>query len=431
MKDFTEEILARYSKQDPEAQCRNITFQVTEDCCLNCTYCYQGHKTHKMMSEEVAKAGVDLLFSLYDENKEEAVINHHTYGIILDFIGGEPFMNVKIMDYIVNYFIHECMRREHIWLTNFRVSISSNGLLYFQPEVQAFLKKYKKFISLNITIDGPKNLHDACRVDWEGNGSYDRSMAAWEAWAKWTGYAETRTKVTIAPENLHLLEETFDFFIARGCTEIHANPIFEHAWTIEEARKYYDILIGIANKLLENENVHSSLFMYEHYKPALSSDTSNWCGGTGAMLAFDPDGLAFPCLRYMHSSLGDDQPPLVIGDVHGIYNTPKYQTLYKDMCAVTRQSQSSEECIDCPIATGCAYCSAWNYQETGSYNKRSTNICWMHRAEALANVYYWNTYFINNNKTARLPLYLPRSIAKQIITNEEYDFLLLLSQSSI
>ena len=86
-----------------------------------------------MMSNETAKAAVDLLFRLYDEDKENAFINHHTKGLILDFIGGEPFMNVETMDYIVNYFMEECFRRNHIWLTNFRISISSNGLLYFYP----------------------------------------------------------------------------------------------------------------------------------------------------------------------------------------------------------------------------------------------------------------------------------------------------------
>lgn len=88
-----------------------------------------------MMSTDVAKDAIDLLFELYDKNDEDMVINHHTYGIILDLIGGEPFMNVEIMDFIIDYFIKECCRRDHIWLMNFRVSISTNGLLYFEPEV--------------------------------------------------------------------------------------------------------------------------------------------------------------------------------------------------------------------------------------------------------------------------------------------------------
>ena len=431
VKDYSEEIIARFYDEDNQATCRNITFQVTDDCCLKCTYCYQTHKGHKMMTKETAKKIVDLLFKLYDENKEGAVINHHTYGIILDFIGGEPFMNVPVIEYTMEYFLNECMRRDHIWLTNCRASISTNGLLYFEPETQAFLKKYKNFISLNVTIDGPKEVHDLCRIDHNGNGSFDRAMAAWNDWFGGMGANQLDTKVTIAPENLHLMETIFDFFLSRGCKHIHANPVFEHKWTIEEAQDYYMILLKLATRLLLTDGAESSLFADFKGKPLLSTETSNYCGGTSAMLAFDPDGNAYPCLRYMESSLGTDRPPIIIGNVDGIYNTPEYQAIYDDMQKVTRQSQSTAECINCPIASGCAWCSAWNYQETGSYNKRSTNICWMHRANVLANVHYWNTFYISHMMPERFPLYLPRDIATKLIPDEEYDRLLILSQTPI
>lgn len=195
------------------------------------------------MTEEVAEKIIDLLFKLYDENDENMVINHHTYGIILDFIGGEPFMNVPVIAHSIDYFIQKCVEKDHIWLTNFRVSMSSNGVLYFQPEVQAFLNKYKQFISLNITIDGPKEVHDLCRVDYDNNGSFDRAIAAWDDWFKHTNVSQISTKVTIAPENLPYMNTIFDFFIKRGCRSIHANPIFEHEWTVEEAKTYYKVLI--------------------------------------------------------------------------------------------------------------------------------------------------------------------------------------------
>jgi radical SAM protein with 4Fe4S-binding SPASM domain len=35
-------------------------------------------------------------------------------------------------------------------------------------------------------------------------------------------------------------------------------------------------------------------------------DNINWCGGDGQMLAVDPNGELFPCIRYMESSLGDE-----------------------------------------------------------------------------------------------------------------------------
>jgi len=273
-------------------------------------------------------------------------------------------------------------------------------------------------------------VHDLCRKDHNGFGSFDRAIAAWEHWSKVIGYENTETKVTISPENLPLMEEIFDFFLSRGCKIIHANPIFEHKWTKDEAALYYCILIRLAERLLQEENASSSLFYNSKGEPMLSSDTNNYCGGTSAMLAFDPDGNAYPCVRYMESSLGTDRPPIIVGNIkNGIYNTPETCAIYEDMKKVTRQSQSTAECLNCPVATGCSWCSAWNYQETGSYNKRSTNICWMHRAEALAGTYYWNMYYREHDSEKRKPMYLPRDIATQIISNEEYDELLLYSKN--
>lgn len=419
--NFSDEITQRYYPEDHKATCRNITFQVTEDCCLKCTYCYQGHKTHAMMTKETAKQIVDLLFRLYDEDKEDCPINKHTYGLILDFIGGEPLMNVDVVEYVMEYFLNECFRRDHIWLTNFRASMSTNGLLYFEPKVQSFLNKYKRFISMNVTIDGPKDIHDLCRIDLDGKGSFDRSIAAWEHWFKTIGVNPLDTKVTISPENLPYIGEIFDFFLSRGCKHIHANPVFEHLWTEEEASLYYKLLKKLANRLLTEPGADSSLFDNYKGEPLPPEETHNWCGGVGAMLAFDPQGKAYPCVRYMSSSLGPNIPPIIIGDTSGIYNTPETKAIYDDMQKVTRQSQSTDECINCPVASGCAYCSAYNYQETGSYNKRSTNICWMHRAEALASVYYWNKYYRKNKELKRKKLWLPREIAMKIITNQEYN----------
>lgn len=421
LNDYSEVIRQFYYKEDPLATCRDITFQVTEDCCLKCSYCYQINKTHKMMTKEVAKKGIDLLFKMYDENKEEAYINHHTKGIVLSLIGGEPFMNIEVVEYLTQYFLNTCIKKNHIWLTNSRILITSNGMLYFDPKIQEYLKKYKDLISLDITLDGPKELHDSCRKDFNNNGSFDIAFKAWKDSQKYNTICTT--KVTIAPENLLLLDKIFEFFIKEGCNQINANPIFEHNWTIEEAQLYYKKLIILADTLLKHP-VENNLFVNHIGKPMLSTDNCNWCGGTGAMLAFDPEGKAYPCLRYMPTSLGDTRAPIIIGDVNSIY---KNKDIYNNLNCVTRRSQSTDECFNCHIAQGCAWCSAWNYQETGSYNKRSTNICWMHRARVLANVYYWNNYYIKNHIDKNFILYLDRNIATFIINNEEYDKLLSLS----
>lgn len=269
---------------------------------------------------------------------------------------------------------------------------------------------------MTITIDGPQEIHDTCRKDHDGNGSFERSLAAWDHWLKWIEAKNVETKVTIAPENLPFLDTIFDFFLSRGVTEIFANPIYEHKWTPKEASLYYQKLKSLADQLLAYNHAYSTLFDEFKGKPMPLSENQNWCGGVGSMLAFDYEGKAYPCLRYMQSSLGTTREPVIVGDVNGIYETLQERKIYQSLCDVTRLSQSSEECLNCHVATGCGWCSAYNYQETGSWNCRTMNICWMHRAEALANVYYWNKYYLYNDLTTKFPCYLSRDLATQIIT---------------
>lgn len=422
---FPEVITKLFSTSRDHVACPTITFQVTDDCCLNCSYCYQIQKGHHMMSKQTIKEGMDLLFQMYAENKPDSYINHDTVGLVLEFIGGEPFMNIDTINYGCEYFLNRCLEEEHPWLNCIRFSFSTNGLLYFEPKVQAYLKKFRPFISLNITIDGPERLHDACRKDFDGNGSFSRAMAALNDWHKYDKYPHN--KITIAPENLPYLHEIVDFFVENfGCEQIMANPIYEHKWTIEEAQIFYKELKLIADSMLTKQHMDSSLFDPHFGIPLLSTDVQNWCGGTGAMLSFDPDGNAYPCIRYMESSLGSDRKPIIIGNTKGLYQTDEEKQIIKDFKKITRRTQSTDECFNCHIAGGCAWCSAWNYQENGTVDKRSTNICWMHRARSLANTYYWNNYYIKHGKSQRIPVYLERSIATKIIDNEEYDELLKL-----
>lgn len=75
------------------------------------------------------------------------------------------------------------------------------------------------------------------------------------------------------------------------------------------------------------------------------------------MLACSPDGILYPCLRYMPSSVGQDREEYV---TIGTVETGIDQTVLNDMRQVTRRSQSTDECFYCPIAQGCAWCSAYN-----------------------------------------------------------------------
>ena len=335
---------------------RNITFQVTDDCTACCTYCYQGHKGHRMMTKDVAKRGVDLIFDMYDRN-EGTFINHKTKAIILDFIGGEPLMNIDIIDYVCTYFMEQCIKRNHPWIYTWRASMISNGSLYFDPKVQAFLKKFRGFVCFGITLDGPKEIHNSCRVYHDGRGNFDDAYAAMKHFNSHY-YEESSTKVTIAPENLHNLNKIVQFFVDEGMEDINANTVFEAEWTEDQAKEFYVELKKMADYLIElnNEDIDVSLFREDVFRPISEEDNQNFCGGTGAMLAFDPEGIAYPCLRYMKSSLGDAVPPITVGTVDGIFETEKDKETKRCLDCITRRSQSTDECWNCPIGAGCAWC---------------------------------------------------------------------------
>ena len=69
----------------------------------------------------------------------------------------------------------------------------------------------------------------------------------------------------------------------------------------------------------------------------------------------------------MPNSLGPDVKPLTIGHVdHGIECTCEERDCVKCLKAIDRRTQSTDECFNCPIADGCSWCSAYNYQVFGT-----------------------------------------------------------------
>ena len=97
------------------------------------------------------------------------------------------------------------------------------------------------------------------------------------------------------------------------------------------------------------------------------------------MIAINHSGNFYPCLRFMEDSLNDKVESYVIGDVNnGIGQDEITKKRLQDLTAITWTSQSSEKCNNCLISQGCGWCTAYNYEKTGSVNKRVTFNCIMH-----------------------------------------------------
>lgn len=403
---------------------RTVTFQVTDACNLACTYCYQTNKGTRRMSFETAKKFADNLIS-GDKNFDQYVNPERSTGLVVEFIGGEPFLEIDLIDRIVDYIREQLILKNHPWANKVCFSICSNGVLYRDERVQRFLQKNYDCVSFSVTVDGDKALHDSCRVFADGSPSYDLAADAALDWIS-RGYY-MGSKITIAPDNLDHLVSAFKHFVSMGYEEINANCIYEVVWTTEQAQRFYKQLKEIADFLLADEKYRYlafSIFGETIGKPMESTELQNWCGGTGSMLVCDPDGKLFPCIKYMESSLNGDQKPVSIVDVdNGLLATCEQEHCLECLNSITRRTQSTDECFYCPIAGGCSWCSAWNYQVYGTANKRWIGICEMHKARSLANTYYLTKYYAKYGGGNPVDLWVPKQWAIPIVGEQEYSML--------
>ena len=326
----------------------------------------------------------------------------------------------------MDYFIKRMIETDHPWQYNWRMSISSNGVLYFEPKVQAFLKKWMNHLSFNISIDGNKQLHDSCRLFPDGSGSYDKAIAGVRHYIDVLG-GRMGSKMTLAPANVAYTFEAVKGLIDQGYKEINLNCVFEKGWKEKDATTLYYQLKQLSDYILENDledDLYISMYEENFFRPKDKEDTQNWCGGNGSMISVDWKGDIYPCIRYMESSLGNQVEPIIIGNVNdGIMTNAKCRNCINTLKAVNRINQSTEECINCPIADGCAWCQAYNYQEFGDFHHRATYICIMHKARALANAYFWNLYYWKHNEIFRFKIWLPDEECLKIIPQEELDLL--------
>lgn len=420
--------LEAYQKAHPGQRAlavKSVTIVVTENCNLRCSYCYQHAKNAQhVMSRETARRVVDLLYE--EDAKGNPYLNPDVaQALVLDFIGGEPLLAVDLIQYFMRYFLYRAVTLDHRWATQYMISISSNGTLVETEAVRRFLTLYRGRVSLGITIDGDKALHDACRRYPDGRPSYDIVARGVHLAQQQYGVSGV-TKLTLAPANVQYLfgavknlRESFAF------SGVYANCVYEPGWTIGHARTLYEQMKLLADWMIQSEayrDFFCTLFNERTGKPLDPEDDENWCGGTGSMLCFTTEGNITPCLRYTRFNLNDKQPEIRIGDLdRGIAHAQEHKEAIADLEKIGRRSQSADECFDCPIAMGCAWCSAFNYEETGTPNKRVTYICPMHKARVLANVYYWNTVYRKHGAADRYPMHVPRDWGVEIVGEAEYD----------
>lgn len=366
---------------------KSITFIVTKDCQLACKYCYlMGKNDKERMSWDIAKAAVDYILDHEEDFREESVI--------WDFIGGEPFLEIDLIDRVCDYIKKELYRRNHHWFNSYRFSFSTNGINYDSDKVQNFIKKNQSHISIGITIDGTKAKHDLNRI-WKGNGSergsYEDVVRNIPLWLKQFPYGGT--KVTISSADIPYIKESVMHLYSLGIHEVNINCVFEDVWRDGDDALYEIQLMELADTIIDGgyyQDYACSFFTELMGKPLdCVLDNQNWCGA-GRMLSIDAAGNFYPCTRFAQYSLRNKKA-WIIGNIHDGIDKNKL----RPFLALDRCTQSTQECIDCEVASGCAWCQGENYDaaDTPTIYQRSTAICKMHKARVRANNYYWNKLF--------------------------------------
>ena len=204
---------------------RTITFIVTKDCQLACKYCYLVAKNkNERMNFKVAQKAVDYILS------ERKIFNEPS--VAFEFIGGEPFLEIELIDKISDYIKKELYVKEHPWFNSYRFGFTTNGLLYNDTKVQQYIEKNKSHISITITIDGIQKKHDIQRVYANGKGSYNDVVKNIPLWVK--QFEESSTKVTVSSDDIPYIKESVLHLWRLEIPNVYINAVYESIWKEED-----------------------------------------------------------------------------------------------------------------------------------------------------------------------------------------------------
>jgi uncharacterized protein len=190
---------------------RALSLAIAQKCNLGCTYCYaqQGEFGGPAKNMELADAlrAVDLLVGAAEP---EARLN-------LAFLGGEPLVNRKVL---------RAATQRAVELANGRgaritFSITTNGTLLTEDDGRFF---EEHGFAVTISIDGPKEAHDALRPFKGGGGSFDAVMKRAAPLLKMQQRMQVSARVTVTPGNL-VLRRTLDMLIAAGFHSVGFSPM--------------------------------------------------------------------------------------------------------------------------------------------------------------------------------------------------------------
>ena len=195
----------------PPPKIRALSLAIAQKCNLGCTYCYaqQGEfgAPAKNMALADALRAVDLLVG---DAEPGARLN-------LAFLGGEPLVNRKTLRAAARK-ARDLAEARGAKIT---FSITTNGTLLTEDDARFF----EDFgFAVTISLDGPREVHDALRPYKGGSGSFDATMRRVAPLLRMQRKMQVAARVTVTPSNLSL-RRTLDTFVAAGFHSVGFSPM--------------------------------------------------------------------------------------------------------------------------------------------------------------------------------------------------------------
>lgn len=356
---FSEDDYEKYAKYSVASPVKAMCLNIAHDCQLRCKYCFASTgdfgKGRKLMSFETGKHAIDFLLEKSGDRQN----------LELDFFGGEPLMNFKVVKQIVEY----ARSREAEYGKKFRFTITTNGLLLDDEKIEFINKEMSNVV---LSIDGRKSVNDYFRVLPNGQGCYDMILPKYKKLVEGRGDKEYYVRGTFTNKNLDFSEDVFALYEA-GFDQISIEPVVgegdEYALTEKELPAVFKEYEVLAQKILDNEK-KGGKFNFFHFMIDLDQGPCaikrlRGCGCGNDYVAITPDGDIFPC----HQFVGIDEYKM--GNIdEGTFN----QEMKADFanCHV----YSKPDCRKCWAKFYCSGgCNANNYQYMGDVRSAHKISC--------------------------------------------------------
>lgn len=328
-----------------------LCLHVAHTCNLNCSYCFasQGkyHGERATMSFDVSRRAIDFLI----ENSGTRT------NLEVDFFGGEPLMNFDVVKQTVEY----ARSVEKKYNKNFRFTLTTNGVLIDDDVIEFANKEMSNVV---LSLDGRKEIHDATRVDYAGNGSYDKIVPKFQKLVAARGDKSYYMRGTFTHRNPDFTKDVFHM-ADLGFKELSMEPVVTApndpmALTpsdIEIVKEQYEIL---AKEMLRRDREGNG-FTFYHYMIDLTEGPCIYkrisgCGSGTEYMAVTPWGDLYPC----HQFVGEEKYKL--GDIWNGVTNNELREEFRSCNAYAR-----EECRDCWAKLYCSGgCAANAYHVSGS-----------------------------------------------------------------